>query len=505
MAILNISIRRFTHMVTETFRRQLRQESEKWWTEGLINAELYEKLADRYQFTALEQDASHRFVAILIGLGAVLLGLGGITFVAANWQDWPRSFKIFLLLTLFISVNASGFYLWRRPTNRRFQKLGHGLLLLGALLLGANLSLMSQMFHQSGNFYPLLWVWGLGVVAMAYSLRLTSLGVFAAILIGWGYGLGWLDWSIGREGFGWQFFVQHMPLLASVLFIPLADCCQSRVIFALGASLVTGSLVFNLRPLAGWGYGQLVSPGWLVAIAFVLPPALLWVYSRRLWQVRTHPIDRLPLHPASHISHSSFALQPIARRLAIWFLSIVFYVFAFHWLWAISPAIGSSTAEFAYVRNWQSLVDVTILGLITIRGWWQLLTQQRFTQPGSQLANTELIVSMLMLMAGTFIWHTEVAAIPEIATFVFNSLLFGLAIVLIRDGLALGTRSTFWSGMMLLVLSIITRMLEYNTGLLLKSIVFALCGFGVIVAGLWFERNLATAGNRKPGQSRPTR
>jgi uncharacterized membrane protein len=95
-----------------------------------------------------------------------------------------------------------------------------------------------------------------------------------------------------------------------------------------------------------------------------------------------------------------------------------------------------------------------------------------------------------VITAGTFIWHTEIAAIPEIATLLFNILLFGLAIVLIRDGLALGNRHTFWGGMVLLVLSIITRMLEYNTGLLLKSIVFALCGLGVIAAGLWFERNI---------------
>jgi uncharacterized membrane protein len=480
-------------MVTETFRRQLRQESEKWWTEGLINAELYEKLADRYQFSALEQDASNRFVAILMGLGAILLGLGAITFVAANWQDWPRSFKILLLLSLFISVNVAGFYLWRRPTTRRFHRLGHGLLLLGALILGANLSLMSQMFHQSGNFYQLLLVWSLGVVAMAYSLRLTSLGVFALILMGWGYSLGWLDWSIGQDESMWQLLVRHMPLLSSLLFIPLAYWCRSRVIFALGASLVAGSLVFNLRPLAGWGYGQLVSPGWLVAIAFVLPPALLWAYDRRLWQVRKKPIDRHSPHPSSLIPHpSSPPFQPIARSLAIWFLSILFYVFAFYWLWDISPSNGSSAnGELSYTWNWAALIDTVILGLVAVVSWWRMIVQRGRSNPQSgQLINTGLVASMLVITAGTFIWHTEIAAIPEIATLLFNILLFGLAIVLIRDGLALGNRHTFWGGMVLLVLSIITRMLEYNTGLLLKSIVFALCGLGVIGAGLWFERNI---------------
>jgi len=69
-------------------------------------------------------------------------------------------------------------------------------------------------------------------------------------------------------------------------------------------------------------------------------------------------------------------------------------------------------------------------------------------------------------------------------------MLFVVAISLIRDGLALTERHTFWGGMVLLVLGIISRSLEFNTGLLLKSIVLALCGAGIIAAGLWFERKI---------------
>jgi cyanate permease len=79
-----------------------------------------------------------------------------------------------------------------------------------------------------------------------------------------------------------------------------------------------------------------------------------------------------------------------------------------------------------------------------------------------------------------------------------------LAVGLIRDGLALGERSPFWGGMVLLVLGIISRMLEYNTGLLLKSIVFALCGVGIIAAGLWFERNVKPHQSSLPSASQET-
>jgi uncharacterized membrane protein len=77
-----------------------------------------------------------------------------------------------------------------------------------------------------------------------------------------------------------------------------------------------------------------------------------------------------------------------------------------------------------------------------------------------------------------------------VAISIFNLLLFLLAVGLIREGLAQGQRRLFWGGMVLLTLQIFSRMLEYDTDLLFKSLVLFLCGFGVIAAGLWFERYL---------------
>src|SRR4028119_72967 len=204
-------------MLSDKFRRQLRQEAEQWRTEGLIDDSVYEQLSQRYQFNDLEAAASNRFVLILLGLGSVLLGLAIITFVAANWQEWSRELKVTLLLSGFIGINTMGFYLWRHPTEQWQRRLGQALLLLGALTLGANMALMSQMFHQSGPIYQLYLVWGLGVLAMAYSLRLTLLGILAILLIGLGYVQGQPEFvAIGE--FSWlRLLVQHMPVLAALL------------------------------------------------------------------------------------------------------------------------------------------------------------------------------------------------------------------------------------------------------------------------------------------------
>lgn len=468
-------------MVSEKFRRQLRQESEQWWAEGMIDAALYEKLADRYQFQHLEREASSRFVAILMGLGAVLLGLGAITFVAANWQEWSRSFKVIVLLSCFIGVNAVGFHLWRRPTSQKGQQwLGQALLLLGAMLLGANMGLMSQMFHQTGELYELFLVWGLGVAAMAYSLRLTSLSVLALILVNLGYSGGWFNWQLWEQ-FSWtSLLVQHMPLVTSIGFVPLAYWCRSRVIFGLSAMTIATSLIFNLKPLSS----GIVTSGWLPAIAFGVPIALLWAYSDRLWQRLSTSLTATPALASRTVTTDPF--QSIARSLSIWVLGIVGYLLSFRWLWEdYSGYRDGALANW----HWQPLIDAVLLAIVAGLGWLHLSYQLRrdLLRVQEKAINSGTIALTLILMTIVFFCHS---LLPGLGVLAFNLILFVLALGLIRDGLALASRHTFWGGMVLLVLGILSRMLEYDTGLLIKAIVFALCGVGVMAAGIWFERNI---------------
>lgn len=478
-------------MNSEKFRRQLRHESEQWWSEGLIDADLYEKLADRYQFDRLEQDASHRFIMILMGLGAVLLGLAAITFVAANWQAWPRSFKVGLLLSCFMGVTVTGFYLWNRPEQYRQQRLGHGLLLLGALLLGANLGLVSQMFHQSGDVFELFLIWGLGVTAMAYSLRLTSLGVMAVGLVGLAYQTGFFSWFGGQELSWSHLLIQHMPLLVSFLFIPLAYWCRSRAIFGLSAFIVAYSLFLNLIKTPTI-FGLSLTSGWLMAIAWLLPIALLWSYSKAMWQL-SNSSPALAQFSSPQLKMELDSFQAIARVLALFLLSIVLYLFAFKGVWRVWGWFNGDLTNLI----WHPLFDALVLSVFAGLGWLQIARQFKLQRRTVTAINSGLVALMLLIAAAVFIYYFEFTVIPlDDPTFVpivnivvFNILLFLFSMGLIRDGLALGDRPVFWSGMVLLVLGIISRMLEYNTGLLLKSIVFALCGVGIIAAGIWFERN----------------
>lgn len=461
-------------MVLDDFRRQLRQEAELWRAEGLIDAEQYQQLSERYQFHKLETVARDRFVMVLIGVGSVLLGIGVITFVAANWQAASRELKFTLLLVLFFAVNITGFYLWRQPNqgNQRQQRLGQGLLLLGALILGANLELLAQMFHLGSFGYELFLVWGFGVLAMAYSLRLTFLGLLAIILVQLGYWMGLAEASPSLNEWSWsRLIVQHMPLLSALLFVPLAYWCRSLWIFTLAAIAVVSSLQFNLNPLEILTHTD-NSLSWIPAIAFALPPALLWGYDDLLWPTVT-----------------SRFFQPFARNLALLFISILLYILSFHSLWqpASSPPVPNNSPS-----SWL-LIDITVLSGLALLEWSQLMQKIISRRVHRRMDHTTgTIACFIAITVLVTSWHLNISPITVLATIAFNALLSILACGLIYQGLTQGQRHAFWGGMVLLTLQILSRMLEYETGLLFKSFVFVLCGAGVIAAGLWFERRLST-------------
>lgn len=466
-------------MVSEKFRHQLRKESQQWQAEGLIDSAQYEQLSQRYELDKLDSAASDRFITILIGVGFILLGLGAITFVAANWQTWSREFRVVLLLALFLGVNISGFYLWQQPGNKPGQKrLGYGLLILGSLILGANMALMSQLFHQSGPIYELFLYWSLGVLPMAYALRLTSLGVLSQILMGISYWSALTNWWRVEEFGLSQLFIEHLPIAISLLFIPLAYYCRARIIFAIASIGITLSFMINIIPVSWWDGG-----GLFVAIAFTLPAALLWSYRDRLWQFSPTRSDRVT-------DSEEQLFSAIARSLAVCFLAIMLYVFSFHWPWDYGTAGNYLTTE-QVAKLTQFFPDFLFMMIFALLGWLNIFRVPKSLNPLQKISiNNGAIALVIIVTSLLFIWHLNQGEIMVVATCTINLLLAMLSIGLIRDGLTLVQRRNFWGGMVMLVLQIISRMFEYDTELLLKAVVFVVCGVAIIASGLWFERQL---------------
>ncbi len=431
-------------MAKEGFRRQLKQEAEQWQKEGLISADLFQQIADRYEFNTLAPN-NQNFTVILYSVAGILIGLGVITFVAANWRALDRNTKVFLLFSWLIGINTIGFHLWQR-TNQ-FRRIGQGLLLTGGLSLGAVIALISQIFHLSGPSYGLFLIWAVGVIVMGASLEFQTLTMLGLILLGIGY-IGYTDYSdlYGKE---FNLIASSMPYL-SILLIGLAYWLKSRAVFVLVVLLWIISIfenIWNIKSHLSW----------------VIPTIILWGYDETL------KLDRL----GSFLGERKF--EPIARVISVLLGTIVLYIYSFRYWIGIQPKEAIGLGEQLYFGL-----------MIGINSY--VLVSQFFLVRNNLNAKLFLGIIGVFSFTGLLIWEETDHGL--FIVLINNCLLAILSIGLIRIGIEQAHRRNFWLGIVFLCLQIMSRTFEYHTDLLFKAFMFGLCGIGILVLGIWFERYL---------------
>jgi uncharacterized membrane protein len=138
-------------------------------------------------------DRRSRVVRVVVAVGAVLVGAGVFSFVAANWDrmtDWTR---IGVIVTALVLVSAAGWWLLEY---RKLRFTGAALLLLGSIIFGAGIFLVAQIFNLQGNWPDGFVMWSMGTLAMAMATRiriLYVLGLLVGLVAVVGYPIGLLE------------------------------------------------------------------------------------------------------------------------------------------------------------------------------------------------------------------------------------------------------------------------------------------------------------------------
>ena len=202
------------------FRAALRNELPVWIQKGIISEQTAKQLSTAYQLDNLKYESTRLLSAVIFTIGGVLLGGGVISFVAANWEAIPTPIKLALLFLALISFHAVGFWLWHTHNWRR---LGHALVFCGCLVFGANIGLVAQIFHISGNWYGGFGAWALGSLVMAWAVRSWIIGVLALVTS--------FIWFIGFQSDHEQ-SASFYPLITAVSLLLLAWIIRSRVLYA---------------------------------------------------------------------------------------------------------------------------------------------------------------------------------------------------------------------------------------------------------------------------------
>ena len=153
-------------------RKFLETDGPAWVAEGLISEAQRQKLLARYP-------SEGRALGLLPILGCVLVGLSGLSLVAANWQSLSAALRLALLLGSLVAAYAAGSFFLRRGN----PDLGHGLIGLGLILFGASIILTSQLYQLVGYDASGLLAWVVAGVALSYGYG-SRLLVLLTVLIG---------------------------------------------------------------------------------------------------------------------------------------------------------------------------------------------------------------------------------------------------------------------------------------------------------------------------------
>lgn len=212
-----------------SFRRQLGAELKLWLAEGLVTQGQADVLDQRYDLKEAAAPRIGAFAAALYALGALLVGGGIIAFVAAQWEGIPDFIKVVGLLSIMVLFQAVG-YQWYTNGPRRL--LGHALLMLGAILFGANVGLFGQIYPTGGHWSSGFGVWAVACTLISYgagSVPIALLGLLASSV---SY-FGGLEENIVRGAF---------PLIVGIQAIPFGIKSRSRVTLFFGLMLLAATM-----------------------------------------------------------------------------------------------------------------------------------------------------------------------------------------------------------------------------------------------------------------------
>ncbi|MDR2528027.1 MAG: DUF2157 domain-containing protein [Synergistaceae bacterium] len=171
--------------------------------------------------SGLYEPAKERFLQVFMALGALLVGLGVLSAVAANWEILGRAVKVSLIVGGYVLAMAAayGFELSYPYTSRAF-------LLLGSFLYGGSIFLIAQIFHEGGHISTALFWWMAGIAPACLLFRdrvqLLLFQGISLIYFHWFYRSWWWFLSYNDSGFFYSFSSFLLSLVSPYPLIILA-------------------------------------------------------------------------------------------------------------------------------------------------------------------------------------------------------------------------------------------------------------------------------------------
>lgn len=195
------------------FEKQIKE----WAETGVINQEQAERMFSDVSRKSKE-DKSNKFIVAISTIGALLLGIGAILLVASNWEEMSDLLKIAILIGSTFGFYYLGYSL--KYERKNLPKVGGALFFLGALLFGASIFLIAQIYNMNANSHVLVLIWLVAVLPLVYAFLSESIAGLSALLF--------FVW-IGLYIFRGDFFDETI-----FFFFPVIYLSAGTILFSIG-------------------------------------------------------------------------------------------------------------------------------------------------------------------------------------------------------------------------------------------------------------------------------
>ena len=241
------------------------EEASKWVKRGFIFPFSFRVLLENYGLQSElpvlpgeKKKDPQSLVRTILVIGAVLVGLGIILFIAAHWQKFPDAVKILGSTAITLAVLSLGYYFqFVKIGNEKYATPAYLISLFG---IGGTICLIGQIYHVQANSHGLMLLWGAMALPVAFGLGFYPAFFFTSSL----WFLGELFYQDAYHASSWWY-----PCLLLGFLIPYSLFKKQTGLFRTQLCFLMGMAARAVLPES-----FLAANIWLVAIL------VLWAVKR---------------------------------------------------------------------------------------------------------------------------------------------------------------------------------------------------------------------------------
>jgi uncharacterized membrane protein len=430
----------------------LAEQLPNWQQKELITNQQAQAIKAQYP----ETKSSYWARLLLSGFGGLVFGLGVILFFAYNWQDMHRLLKLFTIFSALLAANLSALYFDKKQNH----SAAEGLSILGTVLFGAAIWLISQIYHIDEHYPNAFMLWGGAALLMAYARQSTLQNVAALFLLSiWGF----LEMTEFRQ----RLHISPWIILFAVggLFVHL----RHQKLFSL--CIFSFLLLFGLSVIDLFDRVEVFA---IFSISIVLILFGLYITSFKQGQYA--------------LFRASFTIPGFTIYLAC--------------LYALSFKSGSvDIYEFIWIKGtiqnlvfWGSFIISIMLPILYL---FQFYLSKQWQKSKQFPPETIHLVALTITAIWGFSLSFSPDSIPRILTMIVMNILFLThCFAFIIHGSKIQKSWEVAIGCLLFALLVFTRYTDLFESLLIRSAIFLVLGAGIFFVGNFYQKQ-KPANNKK--------